>query len=253
METVYVNANDPNFFDEYTVEVRQDQEEWIDRLKELREQILSGNMKGNFEINSKWIQALRFDRHLYYPLLCLTDRDDRGKKIMVDENTNEPLIKISPVPLNRGENTFVEHIRNYYNEHKDDVFAGKDVYLLRNESRKGIGFFEANNFYPDFILWVNEGKRQRVTFIDPKGLRNIRGFGDPKIQLYNLLKSEIEPKLNDQDIILDSFIISNTPYEEISFWNPCEDKAVFKKNHIVFQMDKEYINELFNIVVSGTT
>ena len=253
METVYVNANDPNFFDEYTVEVRQDQEEWIDRLKELREQILSGCMKGNFEINSKWMQALRFDRHLYYPLLCLTDRDDRGKKIMVDENTNEPLIKISPVPLNRGENTFVEHIRNYYNEHKDDVFAGKDVYLLRNESRKGIGFFEANNFYPDFILWVNEGKRQRVSFIDPKGLRNIRGFGDPKIQLYNLLKSEIEPKLNDPDIILDSFIISNTPYEEISFWNPCEDKAVFKKNHIVFQMDKEYISELFNIVVSGTT
>ena len=172
---------------------------------------------------------------------------------MVDENTNEPLIKISPVPLNIGEKAFVEHIRNYYNEHKDDVFAGKDVYLLRNESRKGIGFFEANNFYPDFILWVNEGKRQRVSFIDPKGLRNIRGFEDPKIQLYNLLKSEIEPKLNDPDIVLDSFIVSNTPYEEISFWNPCEDKAVFKKNHIVFQMDKEYISELFNIVVSGTT
>ena len=249
METVYVNDNDPNFFDEYTVEVRQDQEQWIERLKELREQINSGNMKDNFEINSKWIQALRFDRHLYYPLLCLTDRDDRGKRIMVDENTNEPLIKISPVPLNRGEKTFVEHMRNYYNEHKDDVFAGKDVYLLRNESRKGIGFFEANNFYPDFILWVNEGKRQRVSFIDPKGLRNIRGFEDPKIQLYNLLKSEIEPKLNDPDIILDSFIVSNTPYEEISFWNPCEDKSVFKKNHIVFQMDNEYIGELFGMIV----
>ena len=249
METVYVNDNDPNFFDEYTVEVRQDQEQWIERLKELREQINSGNMKDNFEINSKWIQALRFDRHLYYPLLCLTDRDDRGKRIMVDENTNEPLIKISPVPLNRGEKTFVEHIRNYYNERKDDVFAGKDVYLLRNESRKGIGFFEANNFYPDFILWVNEGKRQRVSFIDPKGLRNIRGFEDPKIQLYNLLKSEIEPKLNDPDIILDSFIVSNTPYEEISFWNPCEDKSVFKKNHIVFQMDNEYIGELFGMIV----
>ena len=249
METVYVNDNDPNFFDEYTVEVRQDQEQWIERLKELREQILLGNMKSNFEINSKWIQALRFDRHLYYPLLCLTDRDDRGKKIMVDENTNEPLIKISPVPLNIGEKTFVEHIRNYYYEHKDDVFAGKDVYLLRNESKKGIGFFEANNFYPDFILWVNEGKRQRVSFIDPKGLRNIRGFEDPKIQLYNLLKSEIEPKLNDPDIILDSFIVSNTPYEEISFWNPCEDKSVFKKNHIVFQMDNEYIGELFGMIV----
>lgn len=248
METVYVNSNDPNFFEEYNVEVRQDQEEWIDKLRELREQILSGNMESDFQIYGPWVQALRFDRHLYFPLLCLRDRDDRGKKTMVDENTNEPLIKISPVPLNAGEQTFVRHIREYYDEHKDDLFAGKEVYLLRNESRKGIGFFEANNFYPDFILWMNEGKRQCVSFIDPKGLRNIHGFEDPKIQLYNLLKTEIEPKLNDPDIVLDSFIISNTPYEEISFWNPCEDKSVFKKNHIVFQMDKEYIEELFGMI-----
>ena len=251
METVYVNANDPNFFENYTVEVRQDQEQWIERLKELREQILSGNMKDNFKINDDWIQALRFDRHLYYPLLCLTDRDDRGKKTMVDENTNEPLIKMSPVPLNRGEKTFVEHIRKYYSEHKDDVFAGKDVYLLRNESRKGIGFFEANNFYPDFILWVNEGRKQRVSFIDPKGLRNVRGFENPKIQLYKLLKSEIEPRLNDPDIVLDSFIVSNTPYEEISFWNRCGDKSVFRKNHIVFHEDNDYIGELFGMIVQG--
>ncbi|MCI7010602.1 MAG: hypothetical protein MR905_03290, partial [Prevotella sp.] len=251
METVYVNANDPNFFDEYTVEVRQDQEQWIERLKELREQILSGDMKGNFEINSKWIQALRFDRHLYYPLLCLTERDDRGKKMMVDENTNEPLIKISPVPLNIGEKTFVEHIRNYYNEHKDDVFAEKDVYLLRNESKKGIGFFEANNFYPDFILWVNEGKRQRVSFIDPKGLRNIRGFEDPKIQLYHLLKGEIEPKLNDPDIVLDSFIVSNTHFEEVSFWAIHHDKTEFTRNHILFQAEKNYIDELFGMMRDG--
>ena len=219
METVYVNANDPNFFDGYTVEVRQDKEEWIDRLKELREQILSGNMKGNFEINSRWIQALRFDRHLYYPLLCLTDRDDRGKKIMVDENTNEPLIKISPVPLNIGEQTFVNRLREYYNAHQNDFFSGKELYLLRNESRKGIGFFEANGFYPDFILWVNDGKKQRVTFIDPKGLRNLRGFDDPKIQLFNLLRTEIQPKLNDPDIILDSYILSVTNFNDYGFWN----------------------------------
>ena len=96
-----MNANDPNFFEEYNVEVRQDQEEWIAKLRELREQILSGNMESDFQINGQWVQALRFDRHLYFPLLCLRDRDDRGKKIMVDENTNEPLIKISPVSYPR--------------------------------------------------------------------------------------------------------------------------------------------------------
>ena len=250
METVYVNANDPNFFDGYTVEVRQDKEEWIDRLKELREQILSGNMKGNFEINSRWMQALRFDRHLYYPLLCLTDRDDRGKKIMVDENTNEPLIKISPVPLNIGEQTFVNRLREYYNAHQNDFFSGKELYLLRNESRKGIGFFEANGFYPDFILWVNDGKKQRVTFIDPKGLRNLRGFDDPKIQLFNLLRTEIQPKLNDPDIILDSYILSVTNFNDYGFWNNY-DKSVALQNHIIFQEGSNYIEELFKMMSEG--
>ena len=61
-----------------------------------------------------------------------------------------------------------------------------------------------------------------MSFVDPKGLRNIRGFEDPKIQLYKLLKSDIEPRLNDPDIVLDSFIVSNSPYEEIRFWNRCE-------------------------------
>ena len=99
---------------------------------------------------------------------------------LVDKDTNEPLIKISPVALNVGENTFVKHVRKYYNEHIEDTLKGKDVYLLRNESRKGIGFFEASNFYPDFILWVNDGVKQHVTFIDPKGIRNLQGLKDPK-------------------------------------------------------------------------
>ena len=33
METVYIDQNDPNFFDEYTVEVRKDKEEWIEFSK----------------------------------------------------------------------------------------------------------------------------------------------------------------------------------------------------------------------------
>ena len=39
---------------------------------------------------------------------------------------------------------------------------------------KGLGFFEAGNFYPDFILWLLVGERQYVTFIDPMGLRSVR-------------------------------------------------------------------------------
>ena len=137
---------------------------------------------------------------------------------LVDKDTNEPLIKISPVALNVGESTFVKHVRKYYNEHKEDTLKGKDVYLLRNESRKGIGFFEASNFYPDFILWVNDGVKQHVTFIDPKGIRNLQGLKDPKIQLFRQLQEEVQPSLGDPDIVLDSYIVSNTDYKDVSFW-----------------------------------
>ncbi len=242
METVYVSANDPNFFDEYTVEVRQDQKEWIEKLKELREQIVSGNLEHDFSIYGQWIQALRFDRHLYFPLLCLRDKDANGKKFLKDLHTNEPLIKFSPVPLNLGESVFVKHVREYYDKHKDDILKGKEVYLLRNESLKGIGFFEACNFYPDFILWVNEGERQHVTFIDPKGIRNLKGIKDPKIQLYNLLKTEVEPSLGDVNITLDSYIISNTVYDKVEFLGDYPD---FKENHVIFQTEETYMDELF--------
>ena len=93
----------------------------------------------------------------------------------------------------------MKRIREYYEANKDGKLKGKDIYLLRNESRKGIGFFEANGFYPDFILWVNDGKRQHVTFIDPKGIRNLKGMDDPKIQLYKTLKFAENHVLFDED------------------------------------------------------
>lgn len=247
LETVWLSPNDPNFFEEYSLEVRNDQQEWIEKLKELREEILSGNLENDFQINGQWMQAMRFDRHLFYPILCLRDKDANGRKLFVDENTNEPLVKISPVALNTGETSFVTSIRDYYEKNKDGLLEGKEIYLLRNESRKGIGFFEASGFYPDFILWVNEGQKQHVTFIDPKGIRNLRGLMDPKIQLYQQLKNEVEPSLGDADIILDSYIISNTPYNQVDFWGTREQ---FDNNHVIFQTDSSYIDTLFGRILS---
>jgi hypothetical protein len=243
METVYIDQNDLNFFDEYTIEVRNDQQEWIEKLQELREQIISGNLERDYQINGQWLQALRFDQHLFYPILCLREKDANGKKVMVDPDTNEPLVKISPVALNVGETAFVRSLRDYYETHKDGHLKGKEIYLLRNESRKGIGFFEASGFYPDFILWVNEGQKQRVIFIDPKGIRNLQGLEHPKIQLFKMLKEEVEPTLNDPDISLDSYIISNTPYREIHLWG---DRPKFLENHVLFDYDEEYVKTLFD-------
>jgi hypothetical protein len=248
METVYLSPNDPNFFEEYTVEVRNDQQEWIEKLHELREQILSGNLERDFTIYGTWITSLRFDQHLFYPLLCLQDRDANGKKQLVDKDTNEPLIKISPVALNPGEKRFVSDVRKFFDDNRNGMLANKEIYLLRNESRKGIGFFEASGFYPDFILWVNDGEHQHVTFIDPKGIRNLKGFQDPKIQLYKTLKEEVEPTLHDADITLDSYILSNTAYQDVHFWGP---RPEFAENHVLFDEDDKYISTLFRSKVES--
>ena len=247
METVYIEPSDPNFFEEYTIEVRKDKQLWIDRLKELKDKIEHDNLVDDFAIDAPWIQALRFDQHLYYPLLCLTEKDRHGNKVLQDRDTNEPLIKISPVALNVGESTFVMHVRDYYMEHKDDCLNGKELYLLRNESRKGIGFFEASNFYPDFILWINDGQKQHVTFIDPKGIRNLRGINDPKIQLFKMLKEEVEPSLKDPDIILDSYIISNTDYRDVSYWGV--PRPEFTESHVVFQHEDNYLDIMFSKIM----
>ncbi|MBR6198119.1 MAG: DEAD/DEAH box helicase family protein [Bacteroidaceae bacterium] len=246
METVYLSPNDPNFFEEYTVEVRNDQQEWIEKLHELREQILSGNLERDFSIYGTWITSLRFDQHLFYPLLCLQDKDANGKKLLEDKDNSEPLIKISPVALNPGEKRFVADVRRFFEDNKVGMLAGKEIYLLRNESRKGIGFFEASGFYPDFILWVNDGQKQHVTFIDPKGIRNLKGLQDPKIQLYKMLKEEVEPTLQDADITLDSYILSNTPYQDVNFWGT---RPEFAENHVLFDDEEKYIDILFKKIL----
>lgn len=247
MEIVYVDANDPNFFDTYTVEVRLDKEDWIEKLKILRGQILSGNIEREFSFYGKGFQSVSFDRHLFSPLICLKEKDANGKKIFMDPVSKEPLIKISPVALNGGESRFVTDIQDYYEQNKDGNLADKEVYLLRNESRRGVGFFQDSGFYPDFILWVNHGERQHVVFIDPKGIRNFDDrFCNPKIQLYNFLKSDVEPSLEDVGISLDSYIISNTDYQKVKCWG---ERSLFRKHHVIFQTEGTYIDELFSLIL----
>ncbi len=81
-------------------------------------------------------------------------------------------IQISPVSLNDGEKTFVDLLESYTNLNPT-ILQDKTLCLLRNKSKAGIGFFEAANFYPDYILWIDTPDKQYITFIDPKGLLHI--------------------------------------------------------------------------------
>ena len=186
----------------------------------------------------------------YQPLVYLAERDANGNRPYTDSLTNEPLLRVSPVALNNGECEFVLSVRRYCRAHQMDVLCGKQVYLLRNESRKGLGFFEANNFYPDFILWILDGERQYVTFVDPKGIRNLKGLDDPKIQLYKLLQTEVEKDMGNPNLLLNSFIVSNTPMKQVEFWSHTEESAAdFTAHHVLFKDHADYLDQMFGMIL----
>lgn len=87
---------------------------------------------------------------------------------------------------------FVDYLKAYVDNHAAEL-VDKSLYLLRNKSKVGMGFFEAGNFYPDYILWIDTPETQYISFIDPKGLMHIRP-DDPKIEFYKTIK-ELETRL----------------------------------------------------------
>ncbi len=198
---------------------------------ELKTLIEDGDLKP-WEFNG--MKAIWFGRHLYEPLLYL------------DQN----IVEISPVPLNKGERNFVEDVKIFHDT-AAGFFAGKELYLLRNLSKgRGVGFFEAGNFHPDFILWLIVDTRQFIAFIDPKGIRNL-GFNDPKIQFYQTIK-DIERRLGDPSVTLSSFIISNTPSHMMRLlW--AVEKAAMNSRNILFQEEDKwtYVGEMMRRIVGA--
>jgi hypothetical protein len=232
-----LTENDPNFVHEYRLLIEQSQDAIVENLGKLKEMLQKKTFKKDWEFSN--LQAFWFGQHLYQPLL----------------HFKSDLVEVSPVSLNDGERDFVTDLRKFYDEQKP-FFQKREMYLLRNMSRgRGIGFFEAGNFYPDFILWLIEGKRQYVTFVDPKGIRNLEGPDDPKIRFYKSIKNiETHPNLSDPNIILNSFIISNTPFREVRWWTEDLSKAEFEKCHVLFQKDdpNTYIEKLLLKVVADS-
>jgi hypothetical protein len=230
-------ATDPNFLgskDEpdkgyYRILIEKSQEDIAAKLTELKESITKGELK-KFEFQG--MKAIWFGRHLYEPLLYVDHK----------------IVEISPVPLNKGERRFVEDLKTFH-ENDGGYFAGKELYLLRNLSKgRGVGFFEAGNFHPDFIIWLLKENRQHIVFVDPKGIRNI-GATDPKIQFYETIK-EIEQRMGDSKVCLDSFIISGTPSHVMRMlWGM--DKPAMKQRHVLFQEEDQdtYVREMLSVLI----
>lgn len=228
-----LREDDPNFVSEYHLLIDESQATIVEKLRELKDKIESGTFNG-WEFGN--LHAIWFGQHLYQPLLHF-------KSDSVD---------VSPVSLNEGEKEFVADLHTFY-DGNPSFFEGRELYLLRNMSRgRGIGFFEAGNFYPDFLLWLLTDDRQYVTFVDPKGIRNLEGPDDPKILFYRTIK-ELEARLGDPNVILNSFIISNTPFQQVRWWTEDLSKDEFTKCHVLFQKEDRatYIKRLLSTAASA--
>jgi len=227
-----LTEDDPNLaFRGYEVRAKKDFAETVRELVSKADEIYRQDV-ANFP-------NIHFDRHLYQPLLV----SDKGERM-----------ETTPPALNEGEAQFVTDLRDCLQKNSAR-FEGKEVFLLRNLTRgKGIGFFEISDgeaFYPDFILWVIEDGQQWIVFIDPHGLRNVRGLIDPKVQLHKRL-SESEPQLQaqcpDWTVHLTSLIIAPSSYEESAktSWVREHTKEEFGQEHVVFQRDSDYIEKCLN-------
>jgi superfamily II DNA or RNA helicase len=181
---------------------------------------------------------VHLDNHLYTPLII-------WKK-------NKEEIKSVPVKLNEGETRFLEDFRNFLNKR---YLENYNVFLLRNLSREGIGFFVSSGFYPDFIIWIKNGDKQYMIFIDPKGIRNLGNFNDDKIQFCVSYIKDINRQINERlrsrgekvSLLLDAFILSVSSYNDIkdTFGEGNHTKEEFEKHNIIFQEDTNYLEKIF--------
>ncbi len=235
VESVYLNPSDENFIIEYDVRLNLEEDivQYQQKVERLKTEVLEPTFT-NIQIAS---DAVAFENilHLYKPL------------IYVGKNYSN-LIQVSPIALDASEKQFLDDLVNFVSVHQIDM-ADQEIHVLRNQSKKGLGFFtDGNNFYPDFILWIIKGDQQFIKFIDPKGIRNSKGITDPKIQFHKVLKEKIQPQVNQDNITLNSYIVSNTSYLEVN-WKGELEVEDFNRENVYFQKENasNYIGNILRI------
>lgn len=238
LEYAELSADDPNFPEAgtgvgeeqgiYRLSVEKSEQTLITQLKQLGDELRKRAAVADRRLQggSAAVEVVTFKNHLYEPLIKASGAS----------------ITVKPVALNDGEMRFVTRLKEYCQANPEQ-FEGKPLFLLRNMSRgRGVGFFEAGNFYPDFLVWRLDGDKQSITFVDPKGIRNLSWANEPKLEFYNTVR-EIENRLGDPNVTLCSFILSVTSAAEMALhWGVTEGEM--SARNILFDEDERYLERL---------
>jgi hypothetical protein len=244
-EVSYVQEDDGSMLKMYQFQLEDTDDglEYLSKLETLKSLVAEKKIGEASKWNAPHMVAVTFDRHLYYPLLSLEDKEAVPLKM-------RPLAFDSP-----SEVQFVEDLQVFYSSEKGkEVIGARSLYLLRNAASesKGLGFALAGNFYPDFLLWLvdDQTSEQWLSFIDPKGLRNI-SLDHPKLQLYKEIKN-IEAEINTTTsdsctLTLNAFILSPTKYTDLLNIGDSLEKSDLEDRHILFmESGGDYLQGLFS-------
>ncbi len=155
------------------------------------------------------------EEHLYRPLLLSNPGiETHGQLSLLDQELG---LRLDPPGLEESEARFVWDLRAYWKAHCDEAgWRDCSIYLLRNQARRGVGFFAEQGFYPDFMLWLKHGNRQALAFVEPKGIELILGDArlDAKVDLLQELKT-----LTLQ-VPTRGYLVSATPFSAIEARDP---------------------------------
>jgi hypothetical protein len=235
-----MDDNNENFLneekDEYSISIDDTSENetsivWLRKVIEEVEKAKKEKRLPNFAIPRQGdIEAISVPAHLYNPLLYLAKGNVE--------------IGISPVALNEDELKFVKALHKHISDNVT-YFADKELYLIRNRSKKGIGFFDDAGFYPDFILWLIADDKQFITFFDPHCMGR-ESIASNKVSLYARLKDDIESTLTIPSVVLTSFILSPTKHSELVDKSATIDE--WNARHVLFMDNPNYIKDLIEAI-----
>ena len=189
IEVVTLDENDPNNIEAYELSVDATESLLIQDVRDLASNVRAGDFCG--------LNVIMTQAHAYKPLLYAG---------------SDSKVTIQPVPLNKDERNVVEKLATLA-EHRDPCLHGKELFLIRNQTRgRGVSFFDDYAYYPDFIIWLKDDTCQHVIFLDPKGLSRYGTREHRKVRLHHEIKTtETQIRRTDPDVRLHAYVLSVTP------------------------------------------
>ena len=178
--------------------------------------------------------------HLYQPLLTAAPFRVQQGTLFFDEPLDGTLgVRASPPGLVESEASFLHDLRTTWEGSAGEIAPGAELYVLRNISGRGVGFYDREGFYPDFMIWMKSAQAQVLAFVDPKGLVI---YPEEKVEML----ATIEARSEVLGFPILARILSRTPVDKVSFAGVSDkDKDVFLRDKgVLFMEDRDYVEIL---------